>query len=60
MPSILPFANALPFRLLLGWAMPPKFSLLKFLKQKLAPEEENKTMVIQVRIRLVARNAFPS
>ncbi len=39
-------------RYLLGWAMPPKFSLLKFLKQKLAPEEKNKNSVIQVRCHL--------
>ena len=48
MTGIIPFANSPLFRFLFGWAMPPKFSLLKFLKQTLTPEEENKVMVIQV------------
>jgi len=47
MPHIMPFANNTLFRLLFGWSMPPKFSLLKWVKQTLTPEEENKVMVVQ-------------
>lgn len=41
MDQILPFANNVFFRYLLGWAMPPKFSLLKFLRQSLITNEVN-------------------
>lgn len=41
LPNILPFANNVIFRYLLGWTMPPKFSLLKLMKQNLAPDEKN-------------------
>ena len=44
---IIPFANNIVFRYLLGWTMPPKFSLIKLLRQKLIPEEQNVCFVCQ-------------
>ena len=38
---VMPFANNVIFRYLLGWTMPPKFSLLKLMRQKLVPEQAN-------------------
>ena len=36
--TIIPFANNVIFRYLLGWTMPPKFSLVKLMRQKLLPQ----------------------
>ena len=33
--------------IILGWTMPPKFSLVKLLRQKLLPEEQNVNFVLQ-------------
>ena len=45
--TIIPFANNVVFRYLLGWTMPPKFSLVKLLRQKLIPQEQNVDFVLQ-------------
>ena len=47
--TIIPFANNVIFRYLLGWTMPPKFSLVKLMRQKLLPQEfkDHKDMVLQ-------------
>merc|ERR1712062_61042 len=45
--SIIPFANNVVFRYLFGWTMPPKFSLVKLLRQKFIPNEQNVNFVIQ-------------
>lgn len=34
------FPFLIVYRLLLGWSMPPKFTLLKLLRQKVVPEEQ--------------------
>ena len=34
-------------RYLFGWSMPPKFSLLKWLRKNLVPEEQNANFVCQ-------------
>merc|ERR1719273_2886588 len=47
MPAIMPFANNVIFRYLLGWVMPPKFSLIKLMRQKLVPDEQNVNFVVQ-------------
>ena len=44
---ILPFGNNVIFRFLFGWTLPPKFSLLKLLRQKLIPQEQNVNFVCQ-------------
>ena len=45
--SIIPFANNVVFRYLFGWTMPPKFSLVKLLRQKFIPNEQNVNFVLQ-------------
>jgi len=47
MPYIIPFANNVVFRYLFGWTMPPKFSLLKWIRTTLAPEDQRKNFVCQ-------------
>lgn len=47
MPYIIPFANNVVFRYLFGWSMPPKFSLLKWLRKNLVPKEQNENFVCQ-------------
>jgi hypothetical protein len=49
MKYIMAFANNPVFRYLLGWSMPPKFSLLKLMRQKILPQEQNLRYVLQVR-----------
>lgn len=44
---IITFANNPIFRYLFGWSMPPKFSLLKLMRQKLIPEEQNVNFMCQ-------------
>ena len=44
---IIPFGNNVLFRYLFGWTMPPKFSLVKLLRQKLLPKEQNVNFVCQ-------------
>lgn len=44
---VIPFANNVLFRYLLGWTMPPKFSLLKLMRQKLIPQDVNVNFVCQ-------------
>ena len=44
---VIPFANNIIFRILFGWTMPPKFSLLKLMRQKLIPQEQNVNFVCQ-------------
>jgi len=46
---VIPFANNVLFRYLLGWSMPPKFSLIKFMRQKLLPQDfkDHNDMVLQ-------------
>ena len=48
MKYIMCFANNPIFRFLLGWSMPPKFSLLKLMRQKILPQEQNLRYVLQV------------
>jgi len=36
------------FRFVLGWAMPPKFTLLKLLRQKVVPEEQVILLLLDV------------
>jgi len=45
--KIIPFANNVVFRYLLGWTMPPKFSMIKLMRQKLIPQEQNVNFVLQ-------------
>eukprot|EP00095_Tigriopus_kingsejongensis_P006791 maker-scaffold608_size125128-snap-gene-0.16 protein:Tk06791 transcript:maker-scaffold608_size125128-snap-gene-0.16-mRNA-1 annotation:"delta -sterol reductase" len=47
MAYIIPFANNPLFRYLFGWSMPPKFSLLKWLRKNLVPKEQNENFVCQ-------------
>ena len=44
---IIPFANNPIFRYPFGWTMPPKFSLIKWMKQTLLPKEDNINFVCQ-------------
>ena len=48
MQYIMCFANNPVFRYLLGWSMPPKFSLLKLMRQNILPKEQNLRYVLQV------------
>ena len=49
MDAILHFANHPLFRFFLGWACPPRFSLIKYMRQTLLPVDPNlnKNCVIQ-------------